>query len=55
MKTIYAKIESSNYQSAWQVFTSSTKKSAFIATDKKYSSKEEAMQDCIKNNYKVVK
>lgn len=54
MKTNYAKIQSSNYQSIWQVFTACTKKSVFISTAKTYSSKEEAEKYCHESNLKII-
>lgn len=55
MKNTYAKIDGSNFQMRFQVFTSKTKKGTYIATTAKFETKEKALEYCVKNNYKVIK
>ena len=55
MNTTYAKIDGSIFQNGFQVFTSKSKNGMYIGTSAKFETKEQALEYCAKNNYKVVK
>ena len=54
-KLKYAKIDSSNFQNGFQVFTSKSKNGMFIGTSSKFKTEKEAVDYCKENGYKIVK
>ena len=51
----YAKIDSSNFQNGFQVFTSNSKKGVYIGTTAKFKTEKEALIYCKEIGYKIVK